>query len=101
MVPEEIKPVLQKAGERQSWRARQPMLLGQLRWIVKLRWAAGTGVVAGGIAEHFWLHWYSGPGWWIMSTGLLILAYNAVFRILLRRPRNGERTWSRMVLYSL
>ena len=48
-------------------RVPQPMLLGQLRWIVGLRWLAGSGVVIGGIIEHQWLKWYSAPGYLICS----------------------------------
>jgi len=78
----------------------------QLRWIVSLRWLAGTTVIAGGLVELFWLHWY---GSWrgIAAVGVAIILYNVFFWTMagnnaqdsgtadhtLREKSGGEAYW--------
>jgi signal transduction histidine kinase len=72
------------------------MLLQQLRWMVRLRWLAGAGVIAGGLVEHYALNWY-GNGLAIAGAGALILGYNLGFAALLR-PRQTDLSLGRLRL---
>ncbi|MBM4107560.1 MAG: GHKL domain-containing protein [Phycisphaerae bacterium] len=73
-------------------RARARLLHREVRWLVSLRWVAGSAIAAGGAAMGIWLpdtglH----PGVPAL-LGLLVLAYNAVFLGALRRaPRLAAR----------
>ncbi len=55
-----------------------------LAWMVRLRWAAGGAIVAGVLLERHWLGWYDLPSA-LLAVGLLVLAYNAVFFLILAR----------------
>jgi signal transduction histidine kinase len=70
----------------------------QMRWIVNLRWVAGLTVIAGGLAEQFWLRWY-GNGWGIAVVGVVIVLGNVVFRALGKKNGKGERQAAGGALY--
>jgi C4-dicarboxylate-specific signal transduction histidine kinase len=68
-------------------RVPQSNMFLQQAWVSRLRWVAGSIVLAGGLAEWTWIHWY-GTGLRIAVLGVVILLYNCVFVALSRRmPR--------------
>ncbi|MEX0777347.1 MAG: ATP-binding protein [Phycisphaeraceae bacterium] len=78
------------------------LLVSQLRWVVRLRWLAGLAVVVGALADALGMRWYDHDGQ-MMVIGGLILAYNAGFRVWLRRlPRDPRAplalAWLQIVL---
>ncbi|MFO0829383.1 MAG: ATP-binding protein [Phycisphaerales bacterium] len=68
-------------------RGRERLLHGEIRWLIRLRWVAGALVLAGGLANWRWLHWYdvgAGP----VALGAVILVCNlACWAVLRRQPR--------------
>jgi PAS domain S-box-containing protein len=60
-------------------------LARELRWLITLRWVAGSTVAAGILVNAAWVG-FSAFHTRILITGLTILAYNLVFRL-------GFRTW--------
>ena len=79
------------------------LLMGQLRWFIRLRWVAGGTVVLLAILDTAWLDWY-GRGGPILGTGLFILAYNAVMWRAATRLRTApeaplrDMTWAQIIL---
>jgi signal transduction histidine kinase len=69
----------------------QQPLLQQLGWFIRLRWIAALAVMIGSAIEWRWLGWYSDPGQ-MMAIGFVILAYNAILRLLVRRVEFARRT---------
>ncbi|MDP6545400.1 MAG: hypothetical protein QGH60_15555, partial [Phycisphaerae bacterium] len=64
-------------------------LFGQLSWFIRLRWGAGLAVIAGAIADRYWLHW---PDAFreALAVGAGILLYNTMLRVLIHpRPTTG------------
>jgi len=55
-------------------------LLDQLSWFIRLRWAAGAAVLAGGLFDLTTGGWYSHARW-IALQGLVILLYNLALRL--------------------
>lgn len=71
--------------------ARESSLLAtEMRRLVQLRWAAGSAILAGALVSRFlWSEqtaWTSGAVPRALAMGVAILAYNALFAVLLRRP---------------
>jgi signal transduction histidine kinase len=58
--------------------AGHALLDRQLAWMVRLRWLAALGVIAGGFLEGFFLRWY-GTGLWIAIARALLLLANILF----------------------
>jgi signal transduction histidine kinase len=70
------------------------LLTNQLRWLVRLRWVAGSAVVVGSLLDAMWLRWHDNA-YIITGLGLMILAYNVVLWLRLRPPlrsRTGPRS---------
>ncbi len=59
------------------------LMINHLRWLVGLRWVAGSAVVVGSLLDAVWFHLHDGA---LVMTGLglVILAYNAVLRLRVR-----------------
>ncbi len=71
-------------------RAHRQVLLDRMRWFIRLRWVAGTTVVALALADVLWMGWY--PQAAVMAAvGAAILAYNLVLRGLLDRSQHSGR----------
>lgn len=81
---------------------REGMLVSQLRWLTRLRWLVGAAVITGGAFDQLWLDWFDrGP--FIMAVGAVILAYNVVFLLALRKPLGDHRAalrwaWAQILL---
>ncbi len=69
---------------------KQPgrLVAHQLRWLVNLRWIAGSIVVAGSLIDAFYLRWHE-QALWMAGIGIAILCYN---NLLLLRVRPGVRS---------
>jgi signal transduction histidine kinase len=57
-------------------RPREPLLLQELRWLIRLRWVAGAGVLGFGLLQWAALGWIPSPGQTV-ALGIGILLYNA------------------------
>lgn len=73
-------------------------LASRAAWLIRIRWLAGFGVLAGCLGSSLWgiEGWHLGP--WVCLCGLGIWAYNALFvqiRRRLRRRREEGAPWSR------
>ena len=60
------------------------LLVNQLRWLVALRWIAGSVVVVGSLLDAYWLHWHDDANM-ITGLGVVILAYNIALWLSVRR----------------
>lgn len=60
----------------------------QLRWLVNLRWLAGSVVVTGSLLDAWWLRWHD-RALWMAGVGVAILLYNS---LLMWRVRHGARS---------
>jgi signal transduction histidine kinase len=68
-----------------------------LRWFIRLRWLAGSAVVAASAADCAWLGWY-GHAPARLAVGGAILAYNAALSVALRRTVAHDRRHPRVLL---
>ena len=81
----------------------QRHLLQYLGWFIRLRWIAGVTVVLGALADHLGLQWYPAR-LTIAALGFVILGYNAILWLVLRRIDAGGRvrfhvmTWVQLLL---
>src|SRR5687768_13420144 len=68
----------------------QRHLLQYLGWFIRLRWVAGMTVVLGALSDHLLFQWYPAR-LTIAALGFVILAYNAILWLILRRIDAGGR----------
>lgn len=59
-------------------------LYTQVCWFIRLRWFAAIAILSGGIINVSWLSWYQ-FNLQIFFTGVFILAYNLILRVLIAR----------------
>jgi signal transduction histidine kinase len=78
---------------------RSPVLLSQLCWFIRLRWAAGATVVLLALVDWFSLHWYQRDGR-MLATGLAILALNCAMLALIRTWRPGVHAGRRLETFA-
>src|SRR5688572_31755413 len=64
--------------------ARTTMLGELLRWFVRLRWLAGSGLVILSLLDWGLLHWYA-RSWAGAAVGVAVLGYNALLALGVRR----------------
>lgn len=76
-----------------------PLLHGELRWLLRLRWAAGIGVLLGALAHELWLDLYEHTAE-IAGLGAAIIVYNTVFWAIHRRWRRLSAHFSAMLAFA-
>ena len=81
-------------------RRRLPPLYLEQVWLIRLRWLAGLGTVAGGLYEWRYTHWYN-QGLAVPYVGAAILIYNVVLWLLVRGNRETVGRWSQSFLRGL
>jgi len=64
--------------------AKNRLLLSQVRWLVALRWGAGSAVVAAALIDLLWLEWF-GNAVAALVLGIAILLFNAIMATWTRR----------------
>ena len=64
--------------------AKNRLLLSQVRWLVALRWGAGSAVVLAALVNLMWLEWFS-HSIATLALGITILLFNAIMARWTRR----------------
>lgn len=64
--------------------AKNRLLLSQVRWLVALRWGAGSAVVAAALIDLLWLEWFDNAVAALL-LGITILLFNAIMARWTRR----------------
>ncbi len=64
--------------------AKNRLLLSQVRWLVALRWGAGSAVVLAALVDLLWLDWFP-HSVAALGLGIAILLYNAIMAAWTRR----------------
>jgi len=76
-------------------------LLAQLEWFIRLRWVASAVVILGSLADARYFDWYPYP-YRTLIVGLVILAYNAILSVALRREQREKSllglAWVQLIL---
>jgi signal transduction histidine kinase len=59
---------------------RSRLLHRALNWLTGLRWIAGSTILAAGMLDSTWLHWFGEGSQGTVALGIAILVFNAIVR---------------------
>jgi signal transduction histidine kinase len=80
--------VFGRRAERRAGSAS--LLLGQLAWFIRLRWAAAAGVILVGVLAA-WIQWPGSRPGSMLTLGTFLLAYNVAMLLLVRADAVAQR----------
>ncbi|MCX5690754.1 MAG: ATP-binding protein [Planctomycetota bacterium] len=69
---------------------RSRLLHRALIWLTGLRWIAGCAILAAGLLDSTYLHWFGTGSQGTVALGIAILAFNAIVRTLLAKVHSHK-----------